>query len=261
MLSRTDTHRAHTGCHCSRLHFIFVRKLTCSEPNSRCVCVCVSWGALIRSTSTANTTTNQWDPEKWQWMRKRENVHSSTAFPTRAWVCVCVCCLNTAQWMVCVWSHWQLHYGWCAQGDSTIQGKERRGQRHRRDRHGLLLGRPTSVQLLVEEGGRRWEEGGQLLSPLMSLCFFHQLSIYRAVQHSCPSTHTRRCNTHSLKPSCFSQVDSQEKSVMVKLICQLPLIRPSHLGREVTPGWNVTRTGPLCHHQTEDAQIITLKCT
>lgn len=42
---------------------------------------------------------------------------------------------------------------------------------------------------LVGGGG----EGGQLLSPLMSLSFFHQLSIYRAVQHSCVASHTPTC--------------------------------------------------------------------
>lgn len=105
--------------------FHFVRKLTCSEPNS--VCVCRSAMPVMGYVDKVNLnskqrwrapTRNQWDSERRQWTRKRENVHSSTAYPL-VYVCVCVhscqcvfrhatvcmygcvCCMNTAQWLVC----------------------------------------------------------------------------------------------------------------------------------------------------------------
>lgn len=191
------THTEHTRCHCSRLHFILSENwLALNQTVDVCVCVCEPvMGRVDKVNLNSKHNHKPVGPRKLTVNEENEKmfIHPQLFPPAHVCVysCVCVCVVWTQLSGWCVWSHWQLHYGWCAQGDSTIQGKERRGQRHRRDRPGLLLGRPTSLQLLVEEGREEGGgEGGQLLSPLMSLCFFHQLSIYSAVRHSCPSTHT-----------------------------------------------------------------------
>lgn len=199
-----------------------------------CVCgaVCLSWGTLIRSTLTANrdgapqpqtsgTHKMTVDEEK----RKCSFIHS---FPTSVYTCVCVfaavsvfsdthiqcVCMCLGLCLPCeysslagVWSHWQLHYGLCAQGDSTIQGKERRGQRHGTGQVYCWAAPRQSSSWWREGGGR-----GQLLSPLMSLCFFHQLSIYRAVQCSCTAhPHAHLCNTHTqFEAVLFLAGESQE---------------------------------------------------
>lgn len=76
--------------------FHFFRKLTCSEPNSACVCgaLCLSWDTLIRSTLTANTTTNQGDSKMTVDGEKRK-CSFTHSFPTSVYqlglsVCVCV---------------------------------------------------------------------------------------------------------------------------------------------------------------------------
>lgn len=155
---------------------------------------------------------------KWQRMRKRENAHSSAAFPP-VYACVCLCsqlsvCFQTRRYvcalcLLCeyssvagVWSLWQLHYGLCAQGDSTIQGKERRGQRCGTGQVYCWAG-PCQSNRWRREG-----VGGQLLSPLMSLHFFHQLSIYRTVQHfySSPHSHPHRVWGHLVSCRWFPGV-------------------------------------------------------
>lgn len=124
--------------------------------------------------------------------------------PSQPWHCVCL--LYECSSAVGVWSRWQLHYGLRAQGDSGVPEKERR-RTETRDRPGLLSDRSVSVQ---PSAGRRGEKtGGQLLSPLMSTHFFHQLSIYRPVLHSVPSSHARKARR--LKPSL--QVIPNKKSV------------------------------------------------
>lgn len=103
----------------------------------------------------------------------------------------------------CVFVVWMQLSGWRVKSLTASlrlartgrQRRSREGERRTetRDRPGLLSGRSVSVQ---PSAGRRGEKmGGQLLSPLMSTHFFHQLSIYRPVLHSCtpsrPSTHGR----------------------------------------------------------------------
>lgn len=165
MLSRTDTHRAHK-MPLLAVAFHFVRKLTCSEPNSGRVCVCVSlsWGALIRSTSTANTATNQWDPENWQWMRKMRKcsfIHSFSHQRMCVFTRVCVCVL---------YEHSSVA-GVCEVTDSFIMaGAHRetapsRGRREEdRDTGGTgpvyCWAGPRHFSCWWRKGGRRGEERG-----------------------------------------------------------------------------------------------------
>lgn len=81
-----------------------------------------------------------------------------------------------------------------------------------RDRQGLLSGRSMSVEPSAGEGdrGRVRKWGGQLLSPLMSTHFFHQLSIYRPQPppQSHPSIHTHLKGT---EPDALPADDSQKE--------------------------------------------------
>lgn len=118
----------------------------------------------------------------------------------------CVCLLYECSSAVGVWSRWQLHYGLRAQGDSGAPEKERGGRRRGTGRVYCRAG-PCQFSRQREGGVRR--RGGQLLSPLMSTHFFHQLSIYRPVLHSVPSIHARKARR--LKPSL--QVIPSNKSI------------------------------------------------
>lgn len=189
--------------------FHFCRKLTCSEQNTTCLSVCcalrLSWDMLIRSTLTAHITTNQGD---WKMTVDAENRSCSfiRSLPTGIYQpCVCVhtcqcffqtwhhvCRMNTAQWLV------------CEVNDRFIMAsahRETAASRQRREededmRQARFTVRPVHVNSAV--CGREGREyGGQLLSPLTSLRFFHQLSIYRTVLHSCtPSTPVTHKHTH-----------------------------------------------------------------
>lgn len=210
---------------------------------------------------------------KWQRMRGKENVHSSTAIPTGlgytcvcacvhscqcvfrycvyVCICVCVCHVNTAQWLVREVTDSFIMA--CAHRE-TAPSRGRREEDRDMGRARFTAG-PSHVSL--EVGGGKWggsrSLGGKLLSSLMSLCFFHQLSIYRAVQHSChapliPSTHIQpsyhtHTHSHGSRLSCFSQVIHTSSLFIVKLICCLPLIRPISPGKAVTQGSSVTNAG------------------
>lgn len=122
--------------------FHFVRKLTSFKPKSVCVCVplyaChgVRWyGQPLQQTERWRAPiTNHWDFENdRRWGRRKcsfirsfpTSVFSARVFSdTPLCLCVCLCLLYENSSVACVWSHWQLHYGLCAQGDSTMQ-KER----------------------------------------------------------------------------------------------------------------------------------------
>lgn len=156
-------------------------------------------------------------------MRKRENVHSSTASP-QAYISAVFAFTPVSGGFflppavtLCVFVVWMQLSGWRVKSLTASlrlartgrQRRSREGERRTetRDRPGLLSGRSVSVQ---PSAGRRGEKmGGQLLSPLMSTHFFHQLSIYRPVLHSVPSIHARKARR--LKPSL--QVIPSNKSI------------------------------------------------
>lgn len=185
-----------------------------------CACVCravlLSWGAVIRSTLTANrdgehqpqtrgTQNMTVDEEE----RKCSFIHS---FSTRmcvyvcfqtchcVYVCVCVCRVSTALSLLCEVTD-SFIMARVHRGDSTIQGKERRGQRHGT---GQVYCGADPRQLSC------WRTGWGLLSPLMSLRFFHQLSIYRPVQHFCtghhPDTSPENAHIHTHTHILLSQI-------------------------------------------------------
>lgn len=139
------------------------------------LCVCralwLSWGTLIRSTLTANrdgelqpqtTGTEELtgDEEK----RKCSFIHSFpnsvyvfvlTAVSVFSRVWVCVCRMNTAQWLRCEVTDSFIMAS--AQRETAPSRGRREEDRDRGtetgDRPGLLLDRPVSVQQLVEGGG------------------------------------------------------------------------------------------------------------
>lgn len=118
------------------------------------------------------------------------------SFPTRVSVCfcsqllvcfqrchsvyvhflVCVCHMNAAQWLLCEVS------------DSFIMAcahRETAPSRGRREEDRRGTGQ-VYCRVGPHQSSCWWKRmgWGQLLSPLMSQGFFHQLSIYRPVQHS-----------------------------------------------------------------------------
>lgn len=118
---------------------------------------------------------------------------------------------------VCVFVVWMQLSGWRVKSLTASlrlarTGRQRRSREGERrtetwNRPGLLSGRSVSVQA---SAGRRGEKmGGQLLSPLMSTHFFHQLSIYRPILHPVPSNHAHKARW--LKPSL--QVIPNKKSI------------------------------------------------
>lgn len=149
------------------------------------MCVCVVLyvcrrGTLIRSTSTANRD-GEHKPvglRKWQRMRERERVHSSTAFPplcvcvhscqcfshtqlrvSTVCVWVCVCHMNTAQWLVC-----EVTDSFIMASAHRETAPSRGGREEDRDtRWARFTFRPDPISPVVGGG-----EGGQLLSPLMN---------------------------------------------------------------------------------------------
>lgn len=160
------------------------------------------------------------------WGKEKMFIHPQLSHQriSARFICVCLCsqlsvcfqkwdCVCVSEFVV-----WIQLSGWLVKSLTASLWLVRTGRQHHpgkgekrtetQDWPGLLLGRPTSIQWLVEGGARK---GGQLLSPLMSLCFFHQLSIYRAVQHSCapshPSTHIPVTHTEAV---LFLAGDSQE---------------------------------------------------
>lgn len=136
---------------------------------------------------------------------------------------VWVCCMGTAQWLLCEVTDSFIMA--CAHRETAPS----RGRREEdRDTGQARFNAGLAAHQSSGWWGRRCCCGGQLLSHLMSLCFSHQLSIYRAVRHFC--THTFLYHTHCLKLSCSFQV-IPKSSLIVKLIWRLPLIRPSQLGK------------------------------
>lgn len=169
-------------------------------------------------------------------MRERENVHSTTASPqayiSSACVCVhtcqcfffffsprrdtvCVCCMNTAQRLVCEVTDSFITA--CTHGETAASTWRREDGDVGQAR--FTVG-PVHVNSAVSrrEG---WENRGQLLSLLMSTHFFHQLSIYRPVLHSIPSIHTYLKGTEAAG-------DSQKKLTINSINCQ-PSFNPKQI--------------------------------
>lgn len=168
-----------------------------------------------------------------KWKRIGENVHSSTAIlPVYVLVftavsvfsdSVYVCLVLFAVWIqlnACVAKSLTASL-WLVRTGRQHHPGEGRKRTVRRDRPGLLWGHPTSVQ----RGG-----SGEPLSPLMSISLS---SIFNL--QGCPALQ-RHPHLQSWRPQfeavLFLTGDSQEQPVVVKLICCLSLIRPSHLGSQ-----------------------------
>lgn len=97
---------------------------------------------------------------------------------------VCVCCMNTAQRLVCEVTDSFITV--CAHRETAASTRRREEDRDV-GQAGFTVG-PVHVSSAVS-GREGWENRGQLLSLLMSTHFFHQLSIYRPVLHSCTPSH------------------------------------------------------------------------
>lgn len=153
--------------------------------------------------------------------RKCSFIHS---FPTSVYVCVCahschcvyvyvnvwVCVsrMNTAQWLLCVKSL------------TASLWLVRTGRQHHPGEGEKRTETGGTGQVYCGAGPRQssswWREGwwwrGQLLSPLMSLRFFHQLSIYGAVLHSC--TDCTPLNIHPHTPTQIPVTHTQFEAVV-----------------------------------------------
>lgn len=175
MYTHTKTQDA-TACSCisfcQKIDLLWTKQCMCV-----CVCgvVCLSWGTLIRSTLTANrdgapqpqtsgTHKMTVDEEK----RKCSFIHS---LPTSVYTWVCAClhsCQCVFRHTVCmyvsgsVFAVWIQLTGWCVKSLTASLWLVHTGRQHHPgegekrtatwDRPGLLLGRPMSVQQLVEGG-------------------------------------------------------------------------------------------------------------
>lgn len=246
--------------------FHLVRKLTGSEPNNACVCMCVSCCMpVMRYVDKVNLSkqqrrrvpnTNQWDSENDRgWGKEKVFIHPqlphnrvclysqlSVCFQTyhcvyvRVWVCVCY--MNTALWLVCeVTDSFIMAFA----HRETAPSRGRREEDRDMGQAGLLSGQPTSVQRLVEEKG--WEGGTAAVSfnepRLLSSAF--NLQGCPELPHSTPLTPNPKIHTQLFQSALFLSGNSQVKSVIVKLTCRLLLIRWSHLGQSS----NVTSSGAV----------------
>lgn len=172
-------------------------------------------------------------------MRKRENVHSTTASPQAYISSVCVC-VHTCQCFfflpdvtLCVFVVWIQLSGWCVKSLTASLRLARTGrQRHPRegerrtetwDRPGLLLGRSMSAQ--PSAGGRGEKMGTAAVSfnehSLLSSAF--NLQARPALLRSIPSIHIYLKGTEAAG-------DSQKKFTINWINCQ-PSFNPSDLGR------------------------------
>lgn len=209
--------------------------------NKQCMCVsCCTpvMGHVDKVNFNSTHNHKPVGPGKWQWMRKRENVHSSTAFPP-VYVCVLTAVSvfsDTHTLRVCmyvsgsVFAVWIQLSGWCVKSLTASLWLVRTGRQHHPgegekrtetwDRPGLPLGRPMSIQLL----------GGGTVRGVAAVSFNEPLLLSSAFNlQGCPAFHT---HTHTqFEAVLFLAGVSPEEFLIVKLICHLPLIRPSHLGR------------------------------
>lgn len=166
-----------------------------------CAALFLSWETLIRSTLTANITTNQGDSkmtvdEKKMFIHPQHShqrispkcmylrSHLSVGFFFPDTVCVC-CHMNTAQAAVCEVTD---SFIMACTHSETAPSRERREE----ERPGLLLGQPMSIQWSL--GGRR----GAAIS-------FNEPSVLSSAFNlqGCPAL-LHPIHTH--KPSCVLQV-------------------------------------------------------